>query len=113
LAPWCDTWTIHASLTGVRVVGQRRRGVPNPFEPFAGYCRERLVEDPHLWATTPFDELLDLGYDRSYPTFTRQWVPETLPAPVDLPRRQRPFAGISVRPPPRSAVGDRPEGRAR
>jgi hypothetical protein len=84
--------------------------VPDPFEPFAGYCRERLVEDPHLWATTLFDELLELGYDRSYPTFTRQWVPETLPAPVDLPRRPSPFAGISVRPPPRSAVGGRSGG---
>ena len=45
---------------------------PDPFEPFAGYCRARLAEDPHLWATTLFDELLELGYDRSYPTFTRQ-----------------------------------------
>ena len=51
---------------------QRRRAEPDPFEPFAGYCRERLAEDPHLWATTLFDELLELGYDRSYPTFTRQ-----------------------------------------
>ena len=24
-----------------------------------------------MWATTLFDELLELGYDRSYPTFTR------------------------------------------
>jgi hypothetical protein len=45
---------------------------PDRFDVFAGYCRERLVEDPHLWATTLFDEVLELGYDRSYPTFTRQ-----------------------------------------
>ena len=57
---------------GGRVAGQRRRTEPDPFEPFVGYCRERLAEDPHLWATTLFDELLELGYDRSYPTFTRQ-----------------------------------------
>ena len=50
----------------------RCRAAPDPFEPFAGYCRERLSEDPHLWATALFDELLELGYDRSYPTFTRQ-----------------------------------------
>ena len=32
----------------------------------------RLVEDPHLWAVTLFDELQPLGFDRSYPTLTRQ-----------------------------------------
>ena len=66
-----DRKTIRAYLPGGRVAGQRRRAEPDPFEPFAGYCRERLAEDPHLWATTLFDELLELGYDRSYPTFTR------------------------------------------
>jgi hypothetical protein len=67
-----DRKTIRAYLQGGRVVGQRRRAEPDPFEPYAGYCRERLGEDPHLWATTLFDELLELGYDRSYRTFTRQ-----------------------------------------
>jgi hypothetical protein len=67
-----DRKTIRAYLHGGRGVGQRRRAEPDPFEPFAGYRRERLAEDPHLWATTLFDELLELGYDRSYPTFTRQ-----------------------------------------
>jgi hypothetical protein len=64
-----DRKTIRAYLHGGRVAGQRRRAEPAPFAPFAGYCRERLAEDPHLWATTLFDELLELGYDRSYPTF--------------------------------------------
>jgi len=67
-----DRKTIRAYLHGDRVAGRRRRSEPDPFEVFAGYCRERLVEDPHLWATTLFDEVLELGYDRSYPTFTRQ-----------------------------------------
>lgn len=35
-------------------------------------ARQRLGDDPHLWASTLFDELLDLGYERSYPTMTRQ-----------------------------------------
>jgi hypothetical protein len=35
-------------------------------------ARERLAEDPHLWAQTLFDEVVAIGYDRSYPTFTRQ-----------------------------------------
>ena len=26
------------------------------------YCRQRLAEDPHLWASTLFDELVGLGY---------------------------------------------------
>jgi transposase len=67
-----DRKTIRAYLHGGRVAGQRRRAVPDPFEPFVGYCRERLVEDPHLWASTLFDELVGLGYARSYPTFTRE-----------------------------------------
>src|SRR5436190_8969818 len=37
-----DRKTIRAYLTVVRVVGQRRRAVPDPVEPFAGYCRERV-----------------------------------------------------------------------
>jgi len=67
-----DRKTIRAYLQGSRVAGERRRAEPDAFESFVGYCRERLGEDPHLWATTLFDELLELGYDRSYPTFTRQ-----------------------------------------
>jgi transposase len=66
-----DRKTIRAYLSGDRVAGQRRRTDADPFDPFVGYCRERLAEDPHLWATALFDELLELGYDRSYPTFTR------------------------------------------
>jgi hypothetical protein len=57
---------------GGRVAGQRRRCEPDGFEPFVGYCRKRLTEDPPLWATTLFDELSELGYDHSYPTLTRQ-----------------------------------------
>jgi hypothetical protein len=42
------------------------------FDPFVDFCRERLIEDPHLWAATLFDEVVELGFDQSYPTFTRQ-----------------------------------------
>jgi transposase len=34
--------------------------------------RQRFVDDPHVWATVLFDEVVALGYERSYPTFTRQ-----------------------------------------
>ena len=91
-----DRKTIRAYLRGGRVAGQRRRAEPDPFEPFAGYCRERLGEDPHLWATTLFDELLELGYDRSYPTFTRQLRARGLRPACEpcRPARDRPVAVI-------------------
>jgi transposase len=91
-----DRKTIRAYLHGGRVAGQRRRSEPDAFAPFAGYCRERLGEDPHLWATTLFDELLELGYDRSYPTFTRQLRARGLRPACEpcRPARGRPVAVI-------------------
>ena len=65
-----DRKTVRAYLDG-RQAGVRARSSPDPFEPYAGYVRQRLTDDPHLRASTLFDELLDLGYDRSYPTMTR------------------------------------------
>jgi len=65
-----DRKTIRAYLAG-REAGVRARSSPDPFEVFAAYCGQRLRDDPHLWASTLFDELLELGYDRSYPTMTR------------------------------------------
>ena len=41
------------------------------FEPFERYCRLRFDADPHLWATTLFEEVQDLGYQGAYPSFTR------------------------------------------
>ena len=66
-----DRKTIRAYLSG-REAGVRARSWPDPFEAFAAYCAQRLKDDPHLWASALFDELLELGYDRSYPTMTRQ-----------------------------------------
>lgn len=66
-----DRKTIRAYLFGGRVAGKRTASSPDPFEPFAGYCRQRLKDDPHVWATTLFDEVVGLGFDRSYPSFTR------------------------------------------
>ena len=67
-----DRKTIHAYLNDERVAGERKPAEADPFEPFVDYVRARLSEDPHLWAVTLFDEVAGLGYDRSYPTFTRQ-----------------------------------------
>lgn len=65
-----DRKTIRAYLAG-REAGVRARSGPDPFEPYAAYVRQRLADDPHLWASTLYDELLELGYERSYPTMTR------------------------------------------
>jgi transposase len=67
-----DRKTIRAYVNNQRIAGVRKPAAVDPFELFVDYVRERLREDPHLWAVTLFDEVVDLGYDRSYPTFTRQ-----------------------------------------
>ena len=67
-----DRKTIRAYLRGDREPGVRARPAADPFEPSAAYCTARLTEDPHLWATTLFDEVTALGYCHSYPAFTRQ-----------------------------------------
>ena len=51
----------------------RRRpdGESDPFDRVEPYVRQRLADDPHVWATVLFDEVAALGYDRAYQTFTR------------------------------------------
>lgn len=63
--------TVRRYLSGERTPGQRARTTADPFEGFAEYARLRLGADPHLWATTLFDEVSALGYPGSYPSFTR------------------------------------------
>jgi hypothetical protein len=55
--------TIRNHLNGTRVAGERRRAGPDLFVP---YVRERLREDPHVWATALFDEVTALGFGLSY-----------------------------------------------
>jgi transposase len=66
-----DPKTIRAYLSGERAPGVRLRSAPDPFEPFVAYVGQRLRDDPHLWASTLYDEVADLGYAGSYPSFTR------------------------------------------
>ena len=56
-----DPKTIRAYLRGDREPGVRAQAAADPFGPFAAYCAARLAEDPHLWATTVFDEVTGLG----------------------------------------------------
>src|SRR4051794_6079769 len=67
-----DRKTVRAYLSGEREPGVRERAEPDGFDRFEGYVRQRLVDDPHLRATVLFVEVVGLGYDRAYPTFTRQ-----------------------------------------
>jgi len=67
-----DRKTIRAYVSGGRVAGERARSTVDPFDRFADYVTEHLRKDPHLWATTLFDELTGLGFDASYQTLTRQ-----------------------------------------
>jgi transposase len=67
-----DRKTVRVYLTDQRTSGKRRRTAPDTFGPFLPYVTARLKEDPHLWATALYDEVVALGFARSYPTFTRQ-----------------------------------------
>ena len=66
-----DRRTVRVYLDGKRQVGVRAPAGDDPFARYLTYCTARLREDPHLWATALFDEVTALGYDRSYPSFTR------------------------------------------
>ena len=78
----------------------RARSTPDPFEAFAEYCKARLSEDPHLWATTLFDEVLDLGYAQSYPTFTRALRGRALRPPCEPCRPAKDRAVAVIEHPP-------------
>ena len=67
-----DRKTIRAYLAGEHQPGVRVSSEQDPFDEIEPYVRQRLLDDHGVWATTLFDEVKDLGYDRSYPTFTRK-----------------------------------------
>ena len=67
-----DRKTIRAYLSEGREPGVRVTVVPDPFDRVEAYVAQRLSDDHGLWATALFDEVQGLGYDRSYPTFTRK-----------------------------------------
>ncbi len=67
-----DRKTVRDHLSAKREPGVRRRPSPDPLEPFVPYLRARFVDDAHVWASALFDEVVELGYARSYPSFVRQ-----------------------------------------
>ena len=53
-----DRKTVRKYLAGDADAGSPQPGpAPDPFDPFVDYVTARLLEDPHLWARTLFDEL--------------------------------------------------------
>ena len=66
-----DRKTVRKYLASDGKPGVRARPGPDPFDPFVDYVTARLIEDPHLWARTLFDELEELGFGLSYPSLTR------------------------------------------
>lgn len=55
-----------------RPAGGCRERAPSCIEPFRGYLEARFEDDPHVDATVLHRELLDAGFDRSYPTLVRE-----------------------------------------
>jgi hypothetical protein len=67
-----DRKTVRGYLTGKRQPGQRAAAKPDPLAPFVPYLSARFADDPHLWASALFDEVVPLGYGLSYVSFARQ-----------------------------------------
>lgn len=66
-----DRKTVRAYLNGEREPGKRKLVGPDTFVVVEEYCRVRLRQDPHLPATTLFEEVTGLGFGGAYSSFTR------------------------------------------
>ena len=67
-----DRKTVRGYLQGKCRPGVRASAAPDPLAPFAAYLAARFADDPHLWASALFDEVVPLGYHLSYVSFARQ-----------------------------------------
>lgn len=67
-----DRKTVRAYLRGDREAGVRHRSEPDRLAPFVPYLKARFDDNAHIWGTALFDEVVQLGYDASYPSFVRQ-----------------------------------------
>ncbi len=57
-----DRKTVRGYLSGEREPGVRAKPGPDPFDRFEPYVRQRLVDDPHVWATVLFGEVADTDH---------------------------------------------------
>jgi hypothetical protein len=67
-----DRKTGRSYLAGERVAGVRRPAVPDALADYRAYVAARFVDDPHLWATALYEEVVGLGYGGSHVSFARQ-----------------------------------------
>ena len=67
-----DRKTVRSYLSGKQAPGVRRPARPDALADYSCYVAARFVDDPHLWASALFDEVVDLGYGSSYVSFARQ-----------------------------------------
>ncbi len=67
-----DRKTVRSYLSGERVPGVRRPARPDALADYRAYVVARFDDDPHLWASALFDEVVALGYGSSYVSFARQ-----------------------------------------
>jgi hypothetical protein len=63
--------TVRSYARGQRAPGSKPRPKPDYFAPFAGYCRQRLTDDPHLSRALLRQELAALGYPGSRMSLSR------------------------------------------
>jgi hypothetical protein len=71
-SPRPDRKTVRDHLSGKRRAGVRRRSEPDPLERFVPYLTARFADDAHVWGSALYDEVVELGYGLSYPSFVRQ-----------------------------------------
>ena len=64
-----DRKTVAKYLAGKALA---RVPAPSCLEPFRPYLEARFEDDAHVLATRLFEELVGLGFDRSYPTLVRE-----------------------------------------
>jgi len=64
-----DRKTIAKYLAGR---GPGRDPAPSCLEPYRAYLEARFADDAHVFASVLFEELVPLGFDRSYPTLVRE-----------------------------------------
>ena len=67
-----DRKTVRAHLRGDREAGVRQRSGSDQLGPFVAYLQSRFADNAHIWATALYDEVAELGYQGSYPSFARQ-----------------------------------------
>ncbi len=88
-----DPKTVRKYLT--QPAGVRRERAPSCLEPYRAYLTARFEEDKHVDATVLYRELLDIGFERSYPTLVRE-IRRLGLRPACLECRHRRGDGVTV-----------------